>query len=83
MAFAAHGNVKADIALQPLSAINDILERLRKSDVASRVVLDFDPARDGRGSRHLVFPNSPTSGVRHENLARIRDHFFSDSDEGF
>jgi len=33
--------VRADIELQPLSAINTIFERLEHGDVASRVVLDF------------------------------------------
>jgi propanol-preferring alcohol dehydrogenase len=41
LAFAAEGKVKADIELQPLSAINNIFERLEHGDVASRVVLDF------------------------------------------
>jgi len=41
LAFAAAGKVKADIELQPLSAINTVFERLSKGDVASRVVLDF------------------------------------------
>jgi propanol-preferring alcohol dehydrogenase len=41
LAFAVDGKVKADIELQPLSAINQVFERLRKGDVASRVVLDF------------------------------------------
>ena len=39
--FAADGKVKADIKLEPLSAINSVLQRLQKGDVASRVVLDF------------------------------------------
>ncbi|MFM9925167.1 alcohol dehydrogenase AdhP [Variovorax sp. H27-G14] len=39
--FAAEGKVKADIELQPLSAINDVFERLSKGEVPSRVVLDF------------------------------------------
>jgi propanol-preferring alcohol dehydrogenase len=39
--FAAAGKVKADIELQPLSAINSIFERLAHGDVPSRVVLDF------------------------------------------
>ena len=39
--FAADGEVKADIELQPLSAINEIFSRLEKGDVPSRVVLDF------------------------------------------
>jgi propanol-preferring alcohol dehydrogenase len=44
LSFAAEGKVKADIELQPLSAINDIFERLKHGDVPSRVVLDFAPA---------------------------------------
>ena len=39
--FAADGKVKADIELQPLSAINDVFARLAHGDVPSRVVLDF------------------------------------------
>jgi len=41
LAFAAAGKVKADIELQPLSAINQVFERLAHGDVPSRVVLDF------------------------------------------
>jgi propanol-preferring alcohol dehydrogenase len=41
LAFAAEGKVKADIELQPLSAINDIFDRLEHGNVAGRVVLDF------------------------------------------
>jgi alcohol dehydrogenase, propanol-preferring len=41
LAFAAEGRVKADIELQPLSAINDVFARLARGDVASRVVLDL------------------------------------------
>ena len=41
LAFASAGKVKADIELQPLSAINSVLERLENGDVPSRVVLDF------------------------------------------
>ena len=41
LAFAAEGKVKADIELQPLSAINSVFERLEHGDVASRVVIDF------------------------------------------
>jgi propanol-preferring alcohol dehydrogenase len=41
LAFAAEGKVKADIEVQPLSAINDVLERLHDGKVASRVVIDF------------------------------------------
>jgi alcohol dehydrogenase, propanol-preferring len=39
--FAARGLVKADVELQPLSAINDVFTRLEHGDVAARVVLDF------------------------------------------
>jgi propanol-preferring alcohol dehydrogenase len=42
LAFAAAGKVKADIELQPLSAINQVLERLDHGEVASRVVLNFE-----------------------------------------
>lgn len=41
LAFAAEGKVKADIELQPLSAINDVFKRLKNGDVPSRVVIDF------------------------------------------
>jgi D-arabinose 1-dehydrogenase-like Zn-dependent alcohol dehydrogenase len=41
LAFAAEGKVKADIELQPLSAINKVFERLQHGDMPSRVVLDF------------------------------------------
>ena len=41
LAFAAQGKVKADIELQPLSAINAVFDRLAKGDVLSRVVLHF------------------------------------------
>jgi propanol-preferring alcohol dehydrogenase len=41
LAFGAEGKVKADIELQPLTAINSVFERLEHGDVPSRVVLDF------------------------------------------
>jgi propanol-preferring alcohol dehydrogenase len=41
LAFAADGKVRADIELQPLSAINSVFDRLAHGDVLSRVVLDF------------------------------------------
>ncbi|KKB61138.1 alcohol dehydrogenase [Robbsia andropogonis] len=41
LAFAADGKVKADIELQPLSAINNVFQRLQHGDVPSRVVLEF------------------------------------------
>jgi hypothetical protein len=43
LAIAADGKVKADIELQPLSAINKLFERLERADGASRVVLEFAP----------------------------------------
>lgn len=43
-AFAADSRVKTDIGLQPLSAVNGILDRLGRGDAASRVVLDFATA---------------------------------------
>lgn len=42
LSFAADGKVKADIELQPLSAINQIFERLERGEVPSRVVIDFE-----------------------------------------
>lgn len=44
LAFAAQGKVKADIELQPLSAINEVFERLEHGKVPSRVVLEFPRA---------------------------------------
>ena len=44
LAFAAEGKVKADIELQPLSAVNKVFDRLEHGKVAARVVLDFSPA---------------------------------------
>jgi propanol-preferring alcohol dehydrogenase len=41
LAFATEGKIKADIELQPLSAINEIFDRLKHGKVAGRVVLDF------------------------------------------
>ncbi|MEO8314506.1 MAG: alcohol dehydrogenase AdhP [Pseudomonadota bacterium] len=41
LAFAVDGKVKADIELQPLSAINQVFDRLAHGDVPSRVVLEF------------------------------------------
>ena len=41
LAFGADGKVKADIELQPLSAINTVFERLGRGDVPSRVVIDY------------------------------------------
>jgi propanol-preferring alcohol dehydrogenase len=47
LAFAAEGRVKADIELEPLSAINRIFSRLKEGKVAGRVVLDFTDAASG------------------------------------
>jgi propanol-preferring alcohol dehydrogenase len=44
LAFAADGKVKADVEMQPLSAINQVLDRLQHGNVASRVVIDFPAA---------------------------------------
>jgi alcohol dehydrogenase, propanol-preferring len=44
LAFAVDGKVKADIELQPLSAINQVFDRLAHGDVPSRVVLEFPGA---------------------------------------
>ena len=44
LAFAAQGKVKADIELQPLSAVNEVFERLEHGKVPSRVVLEFPRA---------------------------------------
>jgi len=41
LGFASRGLVKADIELQPLSAINHVFARLAHGEVPSRVVLDF------------------------------------------
>jgi propanol-preferring alcohol dehydrogenase len=41
LGFAARGQVKVDFELQPLSAINDVFNRLEHGKVPSRVVLDF------------------------------------------
>jgi propanol-preferring alcohol dehydrogenase len=51
LAFAAEGKVKADVELEPLSAINKIFDRLKQGNVAGRVVLDFVGAQaDARKS---------------------------------
>ena len=41
LALGARGAVKADIELQPLAAINSVLQRLKNGQVPSRVVLEF------------------------------------------
>ncbi len=44
LALAADGKVKAQVELQPLSAINAVFDRLEQGKVAARVVLDFADA---------------------------------------
>jgi propanol-preferring alcohol dehydrogenase len=41
LAFAARGSVRADSEVSPLSAINEVFDRLRRGAVPSRVVLEF------------------------------------------
>ena len=41
LGFAADGKVRANVELQPLSAINDVFARLAHGEVPSRVVIDF------------------------------------------
>ena len=48
LAFSADGRVKADIELQALAKINDVLNRLEHGKVAGRVVLDFEPTTTKR-----------------------------------
>ena len=40
LAFAAEGKVKTDIEIQPLSSINQVIDRLEHGEVPSRVVLE-------------------------------------------
>lgn len=58
LAFAAEGKVRADIELQPLSAINDVFDRLGRGEVASRVVIDF--AGDRRRFNHQQRSTEPS-----------------------
>jgi len=62
LAFAVQGKVKADIELQPLSSINQIFDRLEHGDVASRVVLDFAPAK-AKSRRSEVEQHLATAGA--------------------
>ena len=56
--FAVKGKVKADIELQPLSAINEIFKRLEHGDVPARVVIDYStagqPIARSTGTKELV-----------------------------
>ena len=54
LAFAAQGKVKADIELQPLTAINKIFDRLQHGDVAARVVIDFGSGLIRKTSRRFA-----------------------------
>jgi propanol-preferring alcohol dehydrogenase len=56
LAFSADGRVKANIELQPLSAINDVFARLKSGKVAGRVVLDFAPAVAGQAAKRVPEP---------------------------
>jgi propanol-preferring alcohol dehydrogenase len=51
LAFAAEGRVKADIELEPLSAINGIFSRLKEGKVAGRVVIDFIDAPEASAAK--------------------------------
>jgi propanol-preferring alcohol dehydrogenase len=61
LSFAARGNVKADIELQPLSSINNIFDRLQRGDVASRVVLDFTTT--ARAAKESLAPDAVIAAV--------------------
>lgn len=39
--FAARGKVRAEVECQPLTALNDVFQRLQRGEVAARVVIDF------------------------------------------
>ena len=41
LAFAAEGEVKANIELQPLASVHDIRERVELGEDTSRVVIEF------------------------------------------
>ena len=43
LAFAADGKAKAVIEIQPLSAINQVLDRLSRGDVAGPIALSSSP----------------------------------------
>jgi len=56
LAFAADGKVKATIEMQPLEAINDVFNRLRKGKVNGRIVLQLsaNTSYTGRRIREMV-----------------------------
>jgi propanol-preferring alcohol dehydrogenase len=55
---AVKGKVKADIELQPFSAIKEIFKRLEHGDIPARVVLDYSTAEQSEhrstGAKELV-----------------------------
>ncbi|MDP2875014.1 MAG: zinc-dependent alcohol dehydrogenase [Holophaga sp.] len=62
LAFAAEGKLRAEIELQPLTAINDILERLEQGQVKGRVVIDFhgeSPRSDRTRGPFQAHPSAP------------------------
>lgn len=83
LALAAQGRIKADIERQPPSPINGIFECLQKATWPHVWSSTLVPPETAAAATILSFRFSPTSGVRDENLAWIRDHLFSDSNESF
>ena len=60
LAFAAAGKVKAEIELQPLTAINDVFDRLEQGKVAARVVIDFAGPTDSGAAAHRELEAMPS-----------------------
>ena len=78
LAFAAEGKVKADIELQPLSAINEIFDRLEHGDVPARVVLDFVGAKaDDRKTEDPDREEDRTGARRLERISVTPNHLGS------
>jgi propanol-preferring alcohol dehydrogenase len=65
LAFAADGKVKADIELQPLSAINTIFERLEQGKVDGRIVLDFVGAESDLDLKKAKRATAPEPAAAH------------------
>src|SRR3984957_3320845 len=63
LAFAAEGKIKADIELQPLSAINEIFGRLEHGRVAGRVVLDFVGSKAGEHQSKATAAKKPEAAT--------------------
>ena len=57
------GKVKADIELQPLSAINYIFDRLGHGKVAGRVVLDFLGGKAGEHQWKATAAKKPEEAI--------------------